>query len=67
MASAIAEAAQERREILQLIAQQQQTINRQQDSIDRQQSEIRGIQTENRHILDILLNRQNPQEDNPDN
>lgn len=30
------------------------------------QSEVRGLQRENRQILDILLNRQNPDTQNPD-
>jgi hypothetical protein len=45
----LGEAKEERLQILQLIAQQQA-------SIDRQQEEIRGLQTDNRRILDILLN-----------
>ena len=51
IADAIGEAAEERREFRQSMAQQQ--------------SQMRGLQYENRQILDILLNRQN-RDDNPD-
>lgn len=36
------------------------TMNEQRGDIAEMQSEIRGLQRENRQILDILLNRQNP-------
>lgn len=51
MANAIAEAAQERREIMAVIAQQQ--------------SEVRGLQTENNRMWEYLTGRQN-QDDNPE-
>lgn len=35
-------------------------MNEQRGDIAEMQSEIRGLQRENRQILDILLNRQNP-------
>ncbi len=50
LANTAAEAAEERQRIFQFIAQQQ--------------AEIRGLQTENRRILDILLNER--QEDDSD-
>jgi septal ring factor EnvC (AmiA/AmiB activator) len=59
LANTAAEASEERQQILQVIAQQQERIAQQQE-------EIRGLQTENRRILDILLNdRDRP--DNPTN
>jgi hypothetical protein len=59
LANAAVEAREERQQILQLIAQQQERMAQQQE-------EIRGLQTENRRILDILLNdRDRP--DNPTN
>jgi chromosome segregation ATPase len=51
MADAIAEAAQERREIMAIIAQQQ--------------SEVRGLQTENNRMWEYLTGRRN-EDDNPD-
>ncbi len=46
------------------MAQQQANIAQQQTIIVQQQEEIRGLQTENRRILDILLN-QPDRGDNP--
>ncbi|NJK69978.1 MAG: hypothetical protein HC786_22870 [Richelia sp. CSU_2_1] len=60
LANAAAEAREERQQILQLIAQQQA-------SIDRQQEEIRGLQTENRRLIDSILNQRDRPEDNPSN
>ena len=51
MADAMAEAAQERREMMTIIAQQQ--------------SEVRGLQTENNRMWEYLTGRRN-EEDNPD-
>jgi hypothetical protein len=64
LANAAAEAREERQEILQVIAQQQESMDRKQTIIVQQQEEIRGLQTENRRILDILINQRN-QGDNP--
>jgi hypothetical protein len=47
-----------------LIAEQQESIDQKQTMIFQQQDEIRGIQTENRRILDLLLN-QRDRGDNP--
>ena len=63
LANVAAEAREERQQILQLIAQQQESMDRKQTVIVQQQEEIRGLQTENRRILDILLN-QRDREDN---
>ena len=52
LANVSAEAREERQQLFQRM-DQQQTI------IVQQQEEIRGLQTENRHILDILLNQHN--------
>jgi hypothetical protein len=41
-------------------------MDQQQAIMMQQQEEIRGLQTENRRILDILINQQN-QGDNPTN
>jgi archaellum biogenesis ATPase FlaH len=64
LANVAAEAREERQQILQLIAQQQESMDQKQTVIFQQQEEIRGLQTENRRILDILLNQRN-QGDNP--
>jgi predicted transcriptional regulator len=64
LANVAAEAREERQQILQLIAQQQESMDKKQTVIVQQQDEIRGLQTENRRILDILLNQRN-QGDNP--
>ena len=50
LANVTAEAREERQQLFQIMAQQQE--------------EIRGLQTENRRILDILLNQRH-QGDNP--
>ncbi|MDF0552924.1 hypothetical protein [Kamptonema sp. UHCC 0994] len=52
LANVSAEAREERQQLFQRM-DQQQTI------IVQQQEEIRGLQTENRRILDILLNQHN--------
>ncbi|NEQ76263.1 MAG: hypothetical protein F6K23_26415 [Okeania sp. SIO2C9] len=57
LANSTAEAAEERERISQ---KQEQIL----EIIAQQQAEIRGLQTENRRILDILLNER--QEDNSD-
>jgi len=64
LANVTAEAREERQQILQLIAQQQESMEQKQTVLVQQQEEIRGLQTENRRILDILLNQRN-QGDNP--
>jgi len=64
LANVAAEAREERQQILQLIAQQQESMEQKQTVLVQQQEEIRGLQTENRRILDILLNQRN-QGDNP--
>ena len=64
LANVAAEAREERQQILQLIAQQQESMDRKQTVIVQQQEDIRGLQTENRRILDILLN-QRDRGDNP--
>ncbi len=64
LANVAAEAREERQQILQLIAQQQESMEQKQTVLVQQQEEIRGLQTENRRILDILLNQRH-QGDNP--
>ncbi|NES02435.1 MAG: hypothetical protein F6K22_06030 [Okeania sp. SIO2F4] len=56
LANKAAEIAKERERISQFIAQSQEVIAQ-------QQAEFRGLQTENRRILDILLNER--QKDEP--
>ncbi len=60
-----AEAREEREQLFQRMDQHQANITHQQTIIFQQQEEIRGLQTENRRILDILLNQLH-QGDNPD-
>jgi uncharacterized membrane protein YccC len=52
LANAAAEAGEERQQLFQ--------------RMDQRQEEIRGLQTENRRILDILLNQQNQKDDSTD-
>ncbi|MDJ1169286.1 hypothetical protein PMG71_07600 [Roseofilum sp. BLCC_M154] len=52
LANAAAEAGEERQQLFQ--------------RMDQRQEEIRGLQTENRRILDILLNQQNQEVDSTD-
>jgi len=52
LANAAAEAREERQQLFQ--------------RMDQRQEEIRGLQTENRRILDILLNQQNQDNDSTD-
>jgi hypothetical protein len=52
LANALAEAGEERRQQYAIMLQHQE--------------EIRGLQTENRRILDVLLNQQNQQNDSTD-
>jgi chromosome segregation ATPase len=59
LANAAAEAGEERRQLFQRMDQRQEEIRRLQE-------ETRGLQTENRRILDILLNQQNQQDDATD-
>jgi hypothetical protein len=59
LANVAAEAREERQQILKLIAQQQESMDQKQTVIVQQQEEIRGLQTENRRILDILINQRN--------
>ncbi|HLO49285.1 MAG TPA: hypothetical protein VK211_12785 [Kamptonema sp.] len=57
LANVAAEAREEREQLF-------QRMDRQHTIIVQQQEEIRGLQTENRRILDILINQHN-QGDNP--
>lgn len=57
LANVAAEAREEREQLF-------QRMDRQQANIAQQQEEIRGLQTENRQMLDILINQRN-QGDNP--
>jgi len=59
LANVSAEAREERQQLFQRMDQQQAIMIQQQE-------EIRGLQTENRRILDILINQQN-QGNNPSN
>jgi methyl-accepting chemotaxis protein len=63
LANVAAEAREERQQILQLIAQQQERMVEIDERIDRQQANIEGLRTETIRMLDILLN----QRDRPDN
>ncbi|MCL1470165.1 hypothetical protein [Argonema antarcticum] len=64
LANVAAEAREEREQLFQRMDQQQANMAQQQTIIVQQQEEIRGLQTENRRILDILINQRN-QGDNP--
>jgi hypothetical protein len=64
LANVAAEAREERQQLFQRMDQHQANMAQQQAIIVQQQEEIRGLQTENRRILDILLNQPNPG-DNP--
>jgi hypothetical protein len=57
LANVAAEAREERQQLFERMAEEHKIIMQQQD-------EIRGLQTENRRMLDILLNQRN-QDDNP--
>ncbi|MBP0009001.1 hypothetical protein [Roseofilum sp. Belize Diploria] len=59
LANAVAEAGEERRQLFQRMDQRQEEIRRLQE-------ETRGLQTENRRILDILLNQQEREDDATD-
>lgn len=63
LANTAAEAREERQQILQLIAQQQERMIQIEERIDRQQTNIDGLRRETMRMLDILLNQRN-QEDN---
>jgi hypothetical protein len=63
LANTAAEAREERQQLFERMDRQQANMAQQQTIIVQQQEEIRGLQTENRRILDILLN----QPDRPDN
>ncbi len=64
LANVAAEAREERLQILQLIAQQQERMVEIDERIARQQTNIEGLRTETVRMLDILLNQRN-QGDNP--
>ncbi|MBP0027848.1 hypothetical protein [Roseofilum sp. Guam] len=59
LANAVVEAGEERQQLSQRM---DQLLER----MDRRQEEIRGLQTENRRILDILLNQQEREDDATD-
>ena len=59
LANVAAEAREEREQLFERMAEEHKIIMQQQE-------EIRGLQTENRRMLDILLNQRN-QDDNPTN
>lgn len=62
LANTAAEAREERQQILQFIAQQQQKMVEIDERIDRQQTNIDGLRTETIRMLDILLNQRNQQD-----
>ena len=64
LANVAAEAREERQQILQVIAQQQERMVEIDERIDRQQTNIEGLRTETIRMLDILLN-QRDRGDNP--
>jgi methyl-accepting chemotaxis protein len=64
LANVAAEAREERQQILQVIAQQQERMVEIDERIDRQQANIEGLRTETIRMLDILLN-QRDRGDNP--
>jgi methyl-accepting chemotaxis protein len=64
LANVAAEAREERQQILQLIAQQQERMVEIDERIARQQTNIEGLRTETVRMLDILLN-QRDRGDNP--
>ncbi len=66
LANVSVEAREERQQLFQRMDQQQAIMLQQQEEIRKVGEEIRGLQTENRRILDILINQQN-QGDNPSN
>ncbi|HCV32782.1 MAG TPA: hypothetical protein DGO89_23130, partial [Microcoleaceae bacterium UBA9251] len=57
LANVAAEAREERQQILQLIAQQQERMVEIDERIARQQTNIEGLRTETVRMLDILLNQ----------
>ncbi|MCU0544656.1 MAG: hypothetical protein MUE44_21230 [Oscillatoriaceae cyanobacterium Prado104] len=67
LANTAAEAREERQQILQFIAQQQERMLQIEERIAQQQEEIRGLQTENRRLIDSILNQRDRPEDNPTN
>ncbi len=66
LANVSVEAREERQQLFQRMEQQQAIMLQQQEEIRKVGEEIRGLQTENRRILDILINQQN-QGNNPTN
>ncbi|MEG4347957.1 hypothetical protein QUB70_32475 [Microcoleus sp. A003_D6] len=62
LANVAAEAREERQQMLQLIAQQQERMLEIEERIDRQQTNIDGLRTETVRMLDILLNQRNQQD-----
>ena len=64
LANVAAEAREERQQLFERMDRQQANMAEEHKIIMQQQDEIRGLQTENRRMLDILLNQRN-QDDNP--